>query len=149
MIRRFEQLLREELERAQIQRTEQLPPHARSTSSTARCPAGRCRTWPAVHRVVAQLKRRLKTQGQESRGRKRHAHVDVRRTMRASLNTGGVPGRAQVPARAAAAPGDLRAVRRVDVRDERERLLPLRAARAARLVSQDALRSSSSSASAR
>src|SRR4029453_15830679 len=45
----------------------------------------------SVHRVVAQLKRRLKTQGNESKGRKRHAHVDMRRTMRASLETGGVP----------------------------------------------------------
>jgi uncharacterized protein len=44
-----------------------------------------------VHRVVAQLKRRLATQGREARGRRRHAHVDVRRTMRASLQTGGVP----------------------------------------------------------
>ena len=38
-----------------------------------------------------QLKRRLATQGHEARGRTRHAHVDVRRTMRASLETGGVP----------------------------------------------------------
>src|SRR6202012_4836412 len=38
-----------------------------------------------------QLKRRLATQGHEMRGRKRHAHVDVRRTMRASLQSGGVP----------------------------------------------------------
>ena len=38
-----------------------------------------------------QLKRRLATQGHHARGRKRHAHVDVRRTMRASLETGGVP----------------------------------------------------------
>src|SRR5207244_12443477 len=45
----------------------------------------------AVHRVVAQLKRRLATQGHELKGRKRHAHVDVRRTMRASLQSGGVP----------------------------------------------------------
>ena len=44
-----------------------------------------------MHRVVAQLKRRLATQGHEARGRTRHAHVDVRRTMRASLETGGVP----------------------------------------------------------
>ena len=44
-----------------------------------------------MHRVVAQLKRRLKTQGHEQRGRKRHAQVDVRKTMRASLETGGVP----------------------------------------------------------
>ena len=38
-----------------------------------------------------QLKRRLATQGREQRGRKRHAHLDMRRTMRASLQTGGVP----------------------------------------------------------
>jgi uncharacterized protein with von Willebrand factor type A (vWA) domain len=44
-----------------------------------------------VHRIVAQLKRRLKTQGRETRGHQHHAHVDVRRTMRASLQTGGVP----------------------------------------------------------
>ena len=44
-----------------------------------------------MHRVVAQLKRRLATQGREARGRRTHAHVDVRRTLRASLQTGGVP----------------------------------------------------------
>ena len=38
-----------------------------------------------------QLKRRLATQGHQARGHNRHAHVDVRRTMRASLETGGVP----------------------------------------------------------
>jgi uncharacterized protein with von Willebrand factor type A (vWA) domain len=37
------------------------------------------------------LKRRLKTQGHETRGHKRHASVDIRRTMRASLEYGGVP----------------------------------------------------------
>ena len=45
----------------------------------------------AVHRAVAQLKRRLATLGHEQRGRKRAAAVDMRRTMRASLETGGVP----------------------------------------------------------
>src|SRR4029078_7077127 len=45
----------------------------------------------AVHRVVAQLKRRLATQGHEQRGRRRSQVVDVRRTMRASLETVGVP----------------------------------------------------------
>ena len=44
-----------------------------------------------MHRVVAQLRRRLATQGMQARGHRRHAHVDVRRTMRASLQTGGVP----------------------------------------------------------
>src|SRR5206468_7599300 len=54
-------------------------------------PSGPLQDLAAVHRVVAQLRRRLATQGNEHRGRKRHAHVDVRRTMRASLETGGVP----------------------------------------------------------
>jgi uncharacterized protein with von Willebrand factor type A (vWA) domain len=40
---------------------------------------------------VTQLRRRLATQGMQARGQRRHAHVDVRRTMRASLQTGGVP----------------------------------------------------------
>nr|MBA2566368.1 VWA domain-containing protein [Thermoleophilaceae bacterium] len=45
----------------------------------------------AVHRAVAQLRKRLATQGSEQRGRRRGRAVDVRRTMRASLETGGVP----------------------------------------------------------
>src|SRR5205085_7752758 len=45
----------------------------------------------AVHRAVTQLKRRLATLGHEQRGRRRSAVVDVRRTMRESLQTGGVP----------------------------------------------------------
>jgi uncharacterized protein with von Willebrand factor type A (vWA) domain len=90
-IRRFEQLLRQELERAQVERTQTLPP-ARALNELDRAlPSGPLQDLAAVHRVVAQLKRRLKTQGQEARGHKRHAHVDVRRTMRASLETGGVP----------------------------------------------------------
>ena len=90
-LRRFEQLLRQELERAQIERTEALPPARPLNELDRALPSGPLQDLAAVHRVVAQLKRRLKTQGQESRGRKRHAHVDVRRTMRASLETGGVP----------------------------------------------------------
>ena len=90
-LRRFEALLRRELERAQIERTESLPPSRPLNELDRALPSGPLQDLAAVHRVVAQLKRRLKTQGQESRGRKRHAHVDVRRTMRASLETGGVP----------------------------------------------------------
>jgi uncharacterized protein len=90
-IRRFEALLRQELERMQIERTESLPPARPLNELDRALPSGPLQDLAAVHRVVAQLKRRLKTQGQESRGRKRHAHVDVRRTMRASLETGGVP----------------------------------------------------------
>jgi uncharacterized protein len=90
-IRRFEQHLRRELERAQIERTQALPPSRPLTELDRALPTGPLQDLAAVHRVVAQLKRRLATQGQEMRGRKRHAHVDVRRTMRASLQTGGVP----------------------------------------------------------
>jgi uncharacterized protein len=90
-IRRFEQMLRQELERGQIERTEQLPP-ARALNELDRAlPSGPLQDLAAVHRVVAQLKRRLKTQGNEQRGRKRRAAVDMRKTMRASLEFGGVP----------------------------------------------------------
>jgi len=90
-IRRFEQILRRELERAQIERTEQLPPARPLNELDRALPSGPLQDLAAVHRVVAQLKRRLKTQGQEARGRKRRAHVDMRKTMRASLEYGGVP----------------------------------------------------------
>jgi uncharacterized protein with von Willebrand factor type A (vWA) domain len=90
-IRRFEQQLRRELERAQIERTQQLPPARPLNELDRALPSGPLQDLAAVHRVVMQLKRRLATQGHEARGRRRHAHVDVRRTMRASLQTGGVP----------------------------------------------------------
>ncbi len=90
-LRRFEALLRRELERAQVQRTGTLPP-ARPLGDLDRAlPSGPLQDLAAVHRVVAQLRRRLATQGHQTRGHRHHAHVDVRRTMRASLQTGGVP----------------------------------------------------------
>jgi uncharacterized protein with von Willebrand factor type A (vWA) domain len=90
-LRAFEAHLRRELERAMIERNRKLPP-ARPLSELDRAlPSGPLQDLAAVHRIVAQLKRRLATQGHELRGRRRHAHVDVRRTMRASLETGGVP----------------------------------------------------------
>jgi uncharacterized protein with von Willebrand factor type A (vWA) domain len=90
-LRRFEQQLRRELERALIERTSALPPKRPLSDLDRALPGGPVQDLAAVHRVVAQLKRRLATQGQELRGRKRHAQVDVRATMRASLQTGGVP----------------------------------------------------------
>jgi uncharacterized protein with von Willebrand factor type A (vWA) domain len=90
-LRRFEALMRRELERGQIERTAKLPPSRPLNELDRALPSGPLQDLAAVHRVVAQLKRRLKTQGQETRGHARHAHVDVRRTMRASLQTGGVP----------------------------------------------------------
>ncbi len=90
-LRRFEQHLRRELERDLIERTSSLPPKRPLNELDRALPTGPIQDLAAVHRVVAQLKRRLATQGHELRGRKRHAHVDFRRTMRASLQTGGVP----------------------------------------------------------
>jgi uncharacterized protein with von Willebrand factor type A (vWA) domain len=90
-LRRFEQQLRRELERELIERTASLPPKRPLSELDRALPTGPIQDLAAVHRVVTQLKRRLATQGHELRGRKRHAHVDVRRTMRASLQTGGVP----------------------------------------------------------
>ncbi|HEX2085438.1 MAG TPA: VWA domain-containing protein [Solirubrobacteraceae bacterium] len=90
-LRRFEQMLRRELERSQIERQEALPPKRPLNELDRALPTGPLQDLASVHRVVAQLKRRLKTQGQEHRGRKRRTQVDVRRTMRASLQTGGVP----------------------------------------------------------
>ena len=90
-LRRFERHLRRELEREAIARTATLPPKRPLSELDRALPSGPIQDLAAVHRVVAQLKRRLATEGHELRGRRRHAHVDVRRTMRASLQTGGVP----------------------------------------------------------
>jgi uncharacterized protein with von Willebrand factor type A (vWA) domain len=91
-LRRFEALLRRELERAQIERTGNLPA-ARPLGELDRAlPSGPLADLAAVHRVVTQLRRRLATQGMQMRGHRRHAHVDVGRTNRASHHTGGVTG---------------------------------------------------------
>jgi uncharacterized protein with von Willebrand factor type A (vWA) domain len=90
-LRRFESYLRRELERALIHRTESLPPAKPLAEYDRALPGGPLQDLAQVHRVVAQLKRRLATSGHEQRGRKRSQVVDMRRTMRASLETGGVP----------------------------------------------------------
>jgi uncharacterized protein with von Willebrand factor type A (vWA) domain len=90
-IRRFEAHLRRELERALIHRTESLPPAKPLAELDRALPGSPLQDLAQVHRVVAQLKRRLATRGHEARGRRRSRVVDVRRTMRASLETGGVP----------------------------------------------------------
>ena len=90
-IQAFERHLRRELERALIERTEKMPPARPLAELDRALPTSPTQDLAAVHRAVAQLKKRLATLGQEQRGRKRAAHVDMRRTMRASLETGGVP----------------------------------------------------------
>jgi uncharacterized protein len=90
-LREFERHLRRELERAMIERTQSLPPSKPLREFDRALPTGPLQDLAAVHRVVALLKRRLATQGHELRGRRRSQVVDMRRTMRASLETGGVP----------------------------------------------------------
>ncbi|HYN90689.1 MAG TPA: VWA domain-containing protein [Thermoleophilaceae bacterium] len=87
----FERHVRRELERQMIERTQSLPPAKPLRELDRSLPTNPAQDLSQVHRVVAQLKKRLASQGREHRGRRRSWHVDVRRTMRASLQTGGVP----------------------------------------------------------
>jgi uncharacterized protein with von Willebrand factor type A (vWA) domain len=90
-LNQFERHLRRELERTLIERTERLPASRPLAELDRALPTSPAQDLAAVHRAVAQLKRRLATLGHEQRGRRKGAIVDVRRTMRASLETGGVP----------------------------------------------------------
>jgi uncharacterized protein with von Willebrand factor type A (vWA) domain len=90
-LKEFERHLRRELERQMIERTQSLPPSKPLQEYDRALPSAPMQDLAAVHRVVAQLKRRLATRGHEQRGRRQAQLVDVRRTMRASLETGGVP----------------------------------------------------------
>ncbi len=90
-VRNFEAHLRRVFERELIGRTRTLPAKRPLQDLARALPSGPVADLAAVHLIVAQLKRRLATQGHEHRGHRHHAHVDVRRTMRASLQTGGVP----------------------------------------------------------
>lgn len=90
-LKRFETYLRRELERAQIERTGELPPSKPLADLDRALPTSPAQDLAAVHRVVSQLKRSLATVGHEARGHSRSTHVDIRHTMRASLETGGVP----------------------------------------------------------
>jgi len=87
----FERHLRRELERDLIERTETLPPSRPLAELDRTLPTSPTQDLAAVHRAVSQMKRRLATLGHEQRGRRKGQMVDVRRTMRASLETGGVP----------------------------------------------------------
>ncbi len=87
----FERHVRRELERQMIERTQALPPAKPLRELDRALPTNPAQDLSQVHRVVAQLKKRLASHGREHRGRHRSWQVDVRRTMRASLQTGGVP----------------------------------------------------------
>jgi uncharacterized protein with von Willebrand factor type A (vWA) domain len=90
-LNRFERHLRRELERDLIERTSTLPPSRPLADLDRALPSSPTQDLAAVHRAVSQMKRRLATLGHEQRGRRKAQNVDVRRTMRASLQTGGVP----------------------------------------------------------
>jgi uncharacterized protein with von Willebrand factor type A (vWA) domain len=90
-LRQFERHLRRELERAMIERTGKLPPSRPLAELDRTLPTSPAQDLASVHRAVTQLKRRIATLGHEQRGRARSHTVDMRRTMRASLETGGVP----------------------------------------------------------
>src|SRR3954462_12400041 len=90
-VRQFERYLRRELERATIERTGKLPPSRPLAELDCTLPSRPAQDLTAVPRAVAQLKKRIATLGHEQRGRTRGRHVDIRRTMRASLETGGGP----------------------------------------------------------
>src|SRR3954453_11809031 len=90
-LQEFEKHVRRELERQMIERTQALPPAKPLREFDRSLPTNPAQDLSQVHRVVAQMKRRLASHGREHRGRRRSWQVDVRRTMRASLETGGVP----------------------------------------------------------
>ncbi len=87
----FERHLRRELERDLIERTSTLPPSRPLAELDRALPTNPTQDLAAVHRAVSQMKRRLATLGHEQRGRRRSQGIDVRRTMRGSMETGGVP----------------------------------------------------------
>jgi uncharacterized protein with von Willebrand factor type A (vWA) domain len=87
----FERHLRRELERDLIERTSTLPPSRPLAELDRALPTNPTQDLAAVHRAVSQMKRRLATLGHEQRGRRKGQNIDVRRTMRGSLETGGVP----------------------------------------------------------
>ncbi|MCX6394686.1 MAG: VWA domain-containing protein [Solirubrobacterales bacterium] len=90
-LRLFEKEVRRELERQTIERTRSLPP-ARPLGDLERgLPTGPAQDLAEIHKVIAQLRRKMATNGQLLRGQKRSNVIDVRKTVRASLQTGGVP----------------------------------------------------------
>ena len=90
-LQEFERHVRRELERQMIERTQSLPPAKPLREFDRALPTNPAQDLSQVHRVVAQMKKRLASHGREHRGRRRSWQVDMRRTMRASLQTGGVP----------------------------------------------------------
>ncbi|MGK2877206.1 MAG: VWA domain-containing protein [Solirubrobacterales bacterium] len=90
-LQKFEQHVRRELEARMISETGELPTARPLNEMNRALPSGGSQDLAAVHRSVKMLKRAMATQGLEQRGHNRSGPIDVRQTMRASLETGGVP----------------------------------------------------------
>lgn len=90
-LQKFEQHVRRELEARMIAETGELPTARPLNQMNRALPSGGAQDLAQVHRSVKMLKRAMATQGLESRGHQRSGPIDVRGTMRASLETGGVP----------------------------------------------------------
>jgi len=87
----FEQLVRKQLQRESIKRTGKLPPKAPISEYGRRLPSNTTDDLAAVYNTIAELKRQLATIKLHSSGGTSHLQVDLRRTLRRSLQTGGVP----------------------------------------------------------
>lgn len=90
-LQKFEQNVRRELEARLIANTGKLPTTRPLNELNRALPSSGTQDLAAVHRSVKMLKRAMATQGLERRGHQRGGPIDVRGTMRASLETGGVP----------------------------------------------------------
>lgn len=90
-LQKFEQQVRRELEARLIAETGELPTTRPLNELNRALPSGGAADLAAVQRSVKMLKRAMATQGLEQRGHQRSGPIDVRQTMRASLETGGVP----------------------------------------------------------
>lgn len=90
-LQQFERHVRRELEAALIAQTGKLPTVRPLNELNRALPSSGAQDLAAVHRSVKMLKRAMATQGLEHRGHQRTGAIDVRHTMRASLQTGGVP----------------------------------------------------------
>lgn len=89
-LRQFTELLRRELEEQRAMRTGDLPPTRAVGQLGRELWAGQPPDEAAVLRAVHALRRELAVAGRSRRGA-RSGRVDLRRTIRASLETGGVP----------------------------------------------------------
>src|SRR4051794_2962288 len=90
-LQEFERHVRRELERQMIERTQSLPPAKPLRELDRALPTNPAQDLSQVHKTVAQLKRRLASQGREHRGRRRSWQGGGRGTKRGPPPTGGGP----------------------------------------------------------